>query len=106
MPHPIATCVKVMDKHTLLGHADEVSALAFSPDSIQLASGSEDKTVRLWDPSCGQLRNIFTGHTGKVRRRWDARESLQTPPCILHAAANTYMHPHVLLPCIRSNHAM
>jgi WD40 repeat protein len=34
---------------TFLGHRSEVSALAFSPDSKTLASGSHDTTVLLWD---------------------------------------------------------
>lgn len=38
---------------TLTGHADDVTALAFSPDGNRLASGSRDSTVFLWriDPS-------------------------------------------------------
>jgi WD40 repeat protein len=35
------------------GHQSSVHALAFSPDSYQLASGSRDGSIRIWDPAGG-----------------------------------------------------
>lgn len=35
-------------EHTLEGHLAGVSTIAWSPDSLLLASGSDDKTIRLW----------------------------------------------------------
>ena len=32
-----------------------------------LATGSDDATVRLWDPVTGTARGVLTGHTGAVR---------------------------------------
>ena len=41
--------------------------MAFSPDGTRIASGSRDKTVRLWDAATGQpVGQPLTGHTDAV----------------------------------------
>ncbi|MFE7077366.1 WD40 repeat domain-containing protein, partial [Streptomyces sp. NPDC057620] len=52
---------------TLTGHTDSVSSVAFSPDGQLLATGSDDGTVRLWDPASGETVHTLTGHTNSVR---------------------------------------
>ncbi len=52
---------------TLEGHTDRVRALAWAPDGQQLASASDDDTLRLWDPATGQPTATLQGHTNWVR---------------------------------------
>jgi WD40 repeat protein len=40
-------------------HAGGVNALAFSGDGKTLASGSRNRTIRLWDTATGQQRSLF-----------------------------------------------
>ena len=47
--------------HSLEGHAQDVNTLAFSPDGQILASGSSDRTIKLWEVATGkELRSLGT----------------------------------------------
>ncbi len=52
--------------HTLRGHTEPVVAIAFSPDGTQLASGSRDKTARVWSVADGRVLQILRGHTRPI----------------------------------------
>ena len=45
------------------GHSEAICSVAFSPDGKQLASGSGDTTVRLWDLSCEAPLHSCAAHT-------------------------------------------
>jgi WD40 repeat protein len=46
---------------SLAGHEDAAVSLAWWPDGSQLASGSRDATIRLWD-GAGRARAVLRGH--------------------------------------------
>ncbi|MGL4421473.1 MAG: WD40 repeat domain-containing protein, partial [Gemmataceae bacterium] len=46
---------------TLIGHTESVVTMAFAPDGKSLATGSDDKTVIIWDTATGQRRQTLTG---------------------------------------------
>lgn len=69
--------------NSLQGHSKRVTSVAFSPLCINeatseeekkfsakvsyiLASGSEDKTVKVWDVNTGQCLRTFQGHSNRV----------------------------------------
>lgn len=54
-------------RRRLRGHHGRVNALAFSPDSAHLLSGSDDGTAIVWNARSGALERILRGHDGIVR---------------------------------------
>jgi WD40 repeat protein len=52
---------------TYYGHADEITALVWSPDTTLLASASEDHTVQIWDAHTGYAVMIYRGQHSGVR---------------------------------------
>ncbi len=59
--------LKVAEKNRLQGHEGSVISVSYSPDGQTLASGSLDKTVKLWEVGTGKLLQTLKGHEGSVR---------------------------------------
>jgi WD40 repeat protein len=51
----------------LIGHANTVRCIAYSANGHLLASGSEDRTVRIWDAAIGNCRSVIQHFNGQVR---------------------------------------
>jgi WD40 repeat protein len=58
--------VKLLPLRTLKGHRGLVLSVAFDPQGEMLASGSMDKTVKLWDARSGKLLRTLQGHESGV----------------------------------------
>lgn len=54
---PVKRCTS-----SIPGHAEAIVSLSFSPDGKNLASGSGDTTLRLWDLQTETPRSTCTGH--------------------------------------------
>jgi WD40 repeat protein len=81
---------------TLYGHLAPVIAVAYSPDATRIATGSPDRTAKVWDARTGELLlelkghgqavtsiafsqdslRLVTGSFDKTARVWDARSGM------------------------------
>ena len=52
--------------HTLPGHSSFVNSLAISPDGQILASGSWDRTIKIWNLETGEFVGTLMGHSDRV----------------------------------------
>jgi WD40 repeat protein len=51
---------------TLRGHTNRVWSVAYSPDGSRIASGSEDKTIKIWDAENGYELNTFKRNKKRI----------------------------------------
>ena len=65
---------------TFKGHTDVVYAVAMSQDGKYVATGSFDKTIRMWDSKSGKCLRVLKGHSAPVmsiRISLDAKKLLR-----------------------------
>ncbi|MBX9258005.1 caspase family protein [Desmonostoc muscorum CCALA 125] len=58
---------RVQESNRFQGHQDAVNSISFSPDGKTIASGSWDKTIKLWNIESGESQTLL-GHKDKVWR--------------------------------------
>jgi WD40 repeat protein len=51
---------------TLSGHTGAISGVTWSPDGARLATGSWDKSAKVWEADSGRLLETLSGHGGTV----------------------------------------
>jgi energy-coupling factor transporter ATP-binding protein EcfA2 len=58
--------VQGRERNRLEGHSKSVNSVSFSPDGKTLASGSYDKTIKVWNLETGKEIRTLNGHSNTV----------------------------------------
>ncbi|MCD4785543.1 MAG: protein kinase [Candidatus Eremiobacteraeota bacterium] len=70
---------------TLKGHSSDVNSVAFSPDGKYMASGSNDKTIKMWNKDTGKCLRTLKGHSSDIN-------SVKFSPDSKYIASGSYDH--------------
>jgi len=58
---------KITEVHKWWQHEAPILSVAFSPNGLWLATGSMDKTIKIWNLKSGRLKSHFKGHKKLIR---------------------------------------
>jgi hypothetical protein len=64
--HITACAYSTKQELILRGHTQKINSVAVSPKDTLIASGSWDKTVRIWDSETGECLHVLTGHESAI----------------------------------------
>ena len=53
-------------RHTLQGHSDIITQIAWSKEGDEIATASKDNTIRIFNVETGELKFVLEGHTDSV----------------------------------------
>ncbi|MCT7957786.1 protein kinase domain-containing protein [Laspinema palackyanum] len=65
-PKDLRDGIPPIPTQTFTGHTSLVSSVAICPDKQRVATGSRDRTVKIWSIATGQLQFNLTGHRDRV----------------------------------------
>lgn len=65
---------KIPAKFELKGHKSTITSLAFHPQFTQIASASEDGTIKIWEIETGDFERSLKGHTSTNLRYFRPRQ--------------------------------
>ncbi|MEH2200553.1 serine/threonine-protein kinase [Nostoc sp.] len=66
IPSPKSVSENYLLPKPLKGHSSDVNSVAFSPDGTTLASASDDKTIKLWNPVSKEEIHTLEGHSNWI----------------------------------------
>jgi WD40 repeat protein len=65
-PDKLAALLTLNPRYTLMGHTGSVVAVSFFANGRSFVSGSDDKTLRLWDKNARRAFTVMSNHSGYV----------------------------------------